>query len=256
MENLKETIVYVNIKGENGMREVREARFTKMQAEPCNIRLCNDMVYFFDGDFRIEIAGLGEMSNDGLLSLNGYMYSNMEDALNQRNEIASHINHPSIDVLWAKINASDLNFKHESVSVSTPYNNTYRPFTAHSWYWDGTKAVRKCVSGERKFYYNFLENRIVEYGRSEIDKLGTLYATKEMCEKANTPTIVRFDSKPKQVEKIVTFEITLGVTVGRSEMPECEEEDAIVAAMNRLRTCDDEVLFDACVSCTDMPSRK
>jgi hypothetical protein len=41
--------------------------------------------------------------------------------------------------------------------------------------------------------------------------------------------------------------------VNVNDMPECEEEDAIIKAMNNVRTCDDEVLFDSCISCTDYP---
>lgn len=243
MNSIKDAIVFVNIKGENGMREVREARFTKIQTEPCHISLYKDMVYSFDGDFKIEIAGLGEMTNNGLLSLDGYLYSNMEDALNQQDEIASHhTNNPSVNLLWAKINVSDLNFKHKSMSVSIPCPSSCRPFHAYSWYWDGTRAVRECVNRERKFYYDFLENRIVEYGNSKIDSLGTLYATAEACKKANTPKIVRFNAKPKKCEVVVRFEITKKVTL----TDDCDECEAILQGVKMIKSMSEDELYDEC----------
>lgn len=213
-----------------------------MCVEPCNISLDKDMVYYFDGDFRIEIAGLGEMDSNGLLSLDGYLYSNMEDALKQKNEIASHTNNPCVNVLWAKINVNDLNFKHKSMSVFIPYRNTCRPFQAYSWYWDGTRAVRECVNGKRKFYYDFLENRIVEYGNSKIDSLGTLYATAEACEKANTPKIVRFNANPKKCEVVVRFEITKKVTL----TDDCDECEAILQGVKMIKSMSEDELYDEC----------
>ena len=51
----------------------------------------------------------------------------------------------------------------------------------------------------------------------------------------------------KRVAKLVTFEITTRVIVNENEMPEVEEEDAINAAIEKVKsTIMNDLCFDQC----------
>ena len=241
MVNLKEAILYVNIKGKNGMREVREARFTKMCAEPYDISLTRDdtVSSFIEASFDIEVAGLGEIDTLKLRELDGGLYCTEEDALCKRNEIYEcRYGDTSLNLQWAKIKLSDLNFKHRKMSVSIPVRNTCRPFCVSSWYWDGTRAVKENVDNKGKFLYDFLENRIVEFENEKIDRLGTLYATSEACRQDNTPKVVRFGKQPKPCEMVVRFEITRKVAIPCDCVD--DERDTILRAFRAIT--DDEIV--------------
>lgn len=93
---------------------------------------------------------------------------------------------------------------------------------------------------------------IEEETRQRIGK--DLFFTRQNAIDKFNPKVYTFDyeeQETKEVEKIVTFEITLGVKVNSNS----NEEDTIAAAMDRLRTCDDEVLFDSCISCKNHPNQ-
>lgn len=66
---------------------------------------------------------------------------------------------------------------------------------------------------------------------------------KRLAEKAK-------QEKEKRVAKLVTFEITTRVVVDKNEMPECEEEDAINAAIEKIKdNIKDMICWD---NCTDV----
>jgi hypothetical protein len=266
-KNINEIILFANIKGENG-REVREARIVELYDRPC--------YYYFNKStskldyvrgcgfcFTLEIAGIGKVSSYKFLNdYKGGLYKTLNLALQNDEDYTLFRNGHNENILnigcIADIYYDDLNLTHpcttlefEYVRVNSYVNTTHFRLKPISYYWDGTKTQRYEIKW--KFQFDLIDNKIKMYegGRNYEDKLGKLYATKEMCENDNKPTIVRFDNKPKEVEKIVTFEITLGVKVDSSS----NEEDAISAAMYKIRTCDDEVLFESCVSCTTYPNK-
>lgn len=50
-----------------------------------------------------------------------------------------------------------------------------------------------------------------------------------------------------KIAKLVTFEITARVIVESNEMPECEEEDAITRAIEKVKSnIDNDLCFDHC----------
>lgn len=259
MENIKNRTLYINITTQNKQHEVREARIITLISTFENIhwdgRLTetNPMVgYVKPTDLKLEIAGMGVVGKCQIDALCGLLYLTEEDACKLTSNYIYRYTYSDFNIGWANIMFNNLNLRNNKFSLVKNTKMCYLNFYAKSWCWDGTKPCGKYFA--RRFQFDFADNISVEYSDLENDKFNQqkLYATKEMCENDNKPTIVRFDNKPKQVEKIVTFEITLGVKVN----PNSNEEDAISAAMNRLRTCDDEVLFDACVSCKTYPNQE
>ncbi len=260
-KSIKNTIVFVNIEN-NGKREIREARFTELYSHFDNILWCgskleaNPTIYSLQYTyFKVEIAGIGVVSNHDLKRMRGVICTNETDACNQTNTIYDYCFADNLKLGWAKITLNDLNTKSSKFNLFDNPDYGVKKLYVRSWYYDGTRAT--CVVSHCKFQYDFINNRSVEFANldSTLNKY-TLYATREMCERANTPTIVRFELEPEQVEKIVTFEFTTSVKVNVNGMPECEEEDAITAAMEKIRTCSDEVFLDACVACTSRPTKK
>lgn len=252
MESIKNRTLYINITTQNKQHEVREARIITLISTfesihwDCRV---NPMVkYVKPTDLKLEIAGMGVVGKCQIDALCGVLYLTEEDACKlTSNYIYTHT-YSDFKLAWAGITLDDLSLRNNKFSLVNSNDFCYLNYKTMSWYWNGTKACAKHFV--RKFQFDFANNISVEYSDMESDyNKYKLYATKEMCENDNKATIVRFDNKPKEVEKIVTFEITLGVKVNSNS----NEEDAISAAMNRLRTCDDEVLFDSCISCTDYP---
>lgn len=262
MENIKNRTLYINITTQNKQHEVREARIITLISTFESIHFdgrlteTNPMVgYVKPSELKLEIAGMGVVGKSQIDALCGLLYLMEEDACAQTSNYIYKYNWEDFYLRWANIMFNDLHLRNNKFSLVRSTDKCYLNFYAKSWCWDGTKPCGKYFA--RRFQFDFANNVSVEYSDCENDKFNQqkLYATKEMCENDNKPTIVRFGNKPKQVEKIVTFEITTKVMVNVNDMPECEEEDAIIKAMNNVRTCDDEVLFDACISCTDYPIR-
>jgi hypothetical protein len=206
---------------------------------------------------QIEIAGIGIVSlNEFRSKYDGGLYRTSDFALKgdcrfslyKRNDYGTD----TLNMEWVDIYYEDLNLNHPCTTLTKDFNHRYMGYyklKPISYSWTGTCPQENEIAW--KFKIDLIENKVKMYKDISEDKLGTLYATREMCEKANTTTIVTFD-KPKEVEKIVSFEITLGVKVS----VDSNEEDAIAAAMKRIRTCDDEILFDSCVSCSDYPNQE
>ena len=260
MESIKNRTLYINITTQDKQHEVREARIITLIATFENIHFdgrlteTNPMVgYVKPTELKLEIAGIGVVGLSYIYSVSGMLYLTEEDACAQTSNYIYKYNWEDFYLRWANIMFNDLHLRNNKFGLVRSTDKCYLNFYAKSWCWDGTKPCGKYFA--RRFQFDFANNISVEYSDCENDKFNQqkLYATKEMCENDNKPTIVRFDNKPKQVEKIVTFEITTKVMVNVNDMHECEEEDAIIKAMNNVRTCDDEVLFDSCISCTDYP---
>lgn len=262
MENIKNQTLYINITTQDKQHEVREARLVNLISIFENIRFCGSLMetnpiinYVKPTDLKLEIAGMGVVGMSKIKDLCGVLYLTEEDACALTSNYIYNHTYSDFKFKWAGIALNDLSLRNNKFSLFKSTDKCYLNFYAKSWFWNGTKACGKYFAN--KFQFDFANNISVEYSDIESDyNKYKLYATKEMCEHDNKPTIVRFDNKPKQVEKIVTFEITTSVKVNVSDMPECEEEDAISAAMNNVRTCDDEVLFDACVSCKTHPNQE
>jgi hypothetical protein len=262
MENIKNRTLYINITTQNKQHEVREARLVTLIStfESINFRgsllETNPIIsYVNPTELRLEIAGMGVLGKSQIDALYGVLYLTEEDACTQTSYYIYSHKYSDFNLKWADIALNDLSLRNNKFSIVKDCDKSYHNYYAKSWCWNGTKACGKYFA--RRFQFDFANNISVEYSDIENDKFNQqkLYATKEMCENDNKPTIVRFDNKPKQVEKIVTFEITTKVMVNVNNVPECEEKDAIIKAMNNVRACDDEVLFDACISCTDYPIR-
>lgn len=263
MENIKNKTLYINITTDKKQHEVREARIITLISTFESIHFdgrlieTNPMVgYVKPSELKLEIAGMGVVGKSQIYALCGLLYLTEEDACAQTSNYIYKYNWEDFYLRWANIMFNDLNLRNSKFSLVKNGDKSYLNFYAKSWCWDGTKPCGKYFA--RRFQFDFANNVSVEYSDCENDKFNQekLYATKEMCEDDNKPTIVRFDNKPKEVEKIVTFEITTRVKVNENGMPECEEEDAIIKAMKNIRTCDDEVLFGACVSCSTYPNKK
>ena len=257
MENIKNQTLYINITTQNKQHEVREARLVTLISTFESINWDDHyqiVKYVKPTDLKLEIAGMGVLGTSQIDALYGVLYLTEEDACAlTSNYIYSH-RYSDVKLKWANIALNDLSLRNNKFSLVNSNDYCFLTYKTMSWYWDGTKACAKHFV--RKFQFDFANNISVEYSDIESDyNKYKLYATKEMCENDNKPTIVRFDNKPKQVEKIVTFEITTKVKVNVNDMSECEEEDAIIKAMEQVRICDDEVLFDSCISCTDYPIR-
>lgn len=257
MESIKNRTLYINITTQNKQHEVREARIITLISTFESIHLDGRLPmvkYVKPTDLKLEIAGMGVVGMSQIDAICGVLYLTEEDACAQTNNYIYKYCWEDFKLQWANIAFSDLSLRNNKFSLVKSNDFCFLSYQTMSWYWNGTKACAKHFV--RKFQYDFANNISVEYSDIESDhNKYKLYATNEMCENDNKPTIVRFDNKPKQVEKIVTFEITTKVVVNVNDMPECEEEDAIIKAMNNVRTCDDEVLFDACVSCKTHPNQ-
>ena len=262
MENIKNRTLYINITAQNKQHEVREARIITLISTFESIHWDGRLIepnlmakYVKPTDLKLEIAGIGVVGLSYIYSVCGMLYLTEEDACAQANNYIYKYNWEDFKIDWANIMFNDLRLTNNKFSLVRNMDKCYLSFYAKSWYWNGTKACAKCFA--QRFQFDFAKSVSVEYADCEREfSKYKLYATKEMCEDDNKPTIVRFDKKPKQVEKIVTFEITTKVVVNVNDMPECEEEDAIIKAMKNIRTCDDEVLFGACVSCSTYPNKK
>lgn len=256
MESIKNRTLYINITTQDKQHEVREARIVTLISTFESIHWdgrVNPMVkYVKPTDLKLEIAGMGVVGKCQIDAICGVLYLTEEDACAQTSNYIYAHKYSDFKLAWAGITLDDLSLINNKFSLVESADKCYLNYYAKSWCWDGTKACGKYFA--RRFQFDFANNISVEYSDIENDKFNQqkLYATKEMCENDNKATIVRFDNKPKEVEKIVTFEITLGVKVNSNS----NEEDAISEAMNRLRTCDDEVLFDACVSCKTHPNQE
>lgn len=254
MESIKNRTLYINLTTQDKQHEVREARLVTLIStfesihwdEPYQI-----VKYVKPTDLKLEIAGMGVLGMCQIDAICGVLYLTEEDACAQTSNYIYAHTYSDFKLKWAGITLNDLSLRNNKFSLEKTNDFCYLNYKTMSWYWNGTKACAKHFV--LKFQYDFANNISVEYSDVESDyNKYKLYATKEMCENDNKATIVRFDNKPKEVEKIVTFEITLGVKVNSNS----NEEDAISAAMDRLRTCDDEVLFDACVSCKTYPNQE
>jgi hypothetical protein len=258
MEDLKNKTFYANIVGSNGTHCVCEARVVSLISTFEGIHWMgathveNYIGYVKPTYFKLILAGIGEFNKVRFAEMHGILYLTEEDACRQTGNYIYNSSYSDFKLSWMKITLKDLAINNNKFQIVEDKNRSYKSYYAKSWYWDGTMARGKYF--EKRFQYDFANNTNVEYSdiESEFNKY-KLYATKEMCEKDNTPTIMRFDSKPKQVEKIVTFEITTSVKVNVNDMPECEEEDAIMKAMAKVRTCADDVLYDSCKSCINYP---
>lgn len=261
MESIKNRTLYINITTQNKQHEVREARIITLISVFENIhwdgqlKEYNPMVkYVKPTELELEIAGMGVVGMSQIRDLCGVLYLTEEDACAQTSNYIYTYTYSDFKLEWSGIAWNDLSLRNYKFGLVKSNDYCYLNFQAMSWYWNGTKACAKHFV--RKFQFDFANNATVEYSDCESEYNNyKLYATKEMCERDNKPSIIRFDNKPKQVEKIVTFEITTKVKVNVNDMPECEEEDAITKAMEKIRTCDDEVLFESCTSCTDYPIR-
>ena len=227
MENIKNTILFANIKGENG-REVREARIVELNERPCHFYFnkSTKKLEYVRGcgiGFMLEIAGIGEVSSYKLLNeYKGGLYKTLNIAL-QNNENYSLFrkgyNENILNIgCIADIDYDDLNLTHpcttldfEYVRVNSYINATHFRLKPISYYWDGTKTKQYEINW--KFQFDLVENKVQMYkgGCCDYeDKLGKLYATREMCEKTNKPTIVRFD-KQKEKEFNFTFRATVRI---------------------------------------------
>ena len=258
--SIKNQTLYINIT-KNKQHEVREARLVSLISTFENISFYSHLTatnpiinYVKPTELRLEIAGMGVVGKTQIKDLCGVLYLTEEDACALTSNLIYAYTSSDFKVKWANITLNDLSLKNKKFSLIRSEDKPYINFYAKSWYWNGTKACGKYFAN--KFQFDLANNISVEYSDIESDyNKYELYATKEMCENNNKPTIIRFDNKPKQVEKIVTFEITTKVMVNVNDMPECEEEDAIMQAMTNIRNCTDDILYDSCISCTDYPIR-
>ena len=88
------------------------------------------------------------------------------------------------------------------------------------------------------------ENAFVEIGKNAI-----LEGVEDVAEIEEEK-----DTTPKKVAKLVTFEYTTRVIVNKSDMPEVEEEDAMNAAIDKVKY---SILNDLCYDhCTEIVDDK
>lgn len=262
MKNINDIILYVNIKGENG-REVREARIVELNERPCYFYFnkSTKKLEYVRGcgiGFMLEIAGIGEVSSYKLLNeYKGGLYRTLNIAL-QNNENYSLFRKGYNENIFnigciADIDYDDLNLTHpcttldfEYVRVNSYVNASHFCLKPISYYWDGTQTKRYEINW--KFKFDLVENKVQMYkgGCCDYeDKLGKLYATKEMCEKANKPTIVTFaDDKKPTTKRVVTFEIKVVV-----EVEEDEDYDVIVeTAVKQIKNAPNKTLCETYTS--------
>lgn len=258
MKNISDIILYANIKGENG-REVREARIIELNERPCYYYFNKstkklDYVRGCGFDFTLEIAGIGEVSSYKLLNeYKGGLYRTLNLALENDENLLLYRHGYNENVLHigciADIYYDDLNLDHSSTTLEFEYvrlgsyvNATHFRLKPISYYWDGTQTKRYEINW--KFKFNLVENKVQMYKGgccNYEDKLGKLYATREMCEKENTPKIVTFaDEKKPTTKKVVTFTMKAVVEV------EDGLDDQTIAniAYKQLKTDDGELLIN------------
>lgn len=263
MKNISDIILYANIKGENG-REVREAKIVELNERPCYYYFNKstkklDYVRGCGFSFMLEIAGIGEVSSSELLNeYKGGLYETLNIALrnNENDSLYRHgYNEHILNIGWfTDIYYDDLNLTHSctTLELEDVYVNRccVRPTHFHlkpiSYYWDGTQTQRYGINW--KFQFDLVENKVKMYKGGHCDnedKLGKLYATREMCEKANKPTIVTFaEEKKPTTKKIVTFEIKAVV-----EVEEDEDYDVIVeTAVKQIKNAPNKTLCETYTS--------
>lgn len=189
-------MLFVNVK-HDGHREVREARFIELEASIYDISWCglknepNPLVHDIKCNFKVEVAGIGILSNFDLRKMDGGLYLNEGDACKENNKIASEWR-DAVDLRWAEIHLSDLKLQSDKFSIFDDPGFAFKRLRTVCWYYNGTSAT--WVRFNTKFRYDFLNDVIVEAKDKDYDKY-KLYATREMCEADNKPTIVRFDKK-------------------------------------------------------------
>jgi hypothetical protein len=263
MTNINDIILYANIKGENG-REVREARIVELNERPCYFYFNKstrklDYVRGCGICFMLEIAGIGEVSSYKLLNeYKGGLYKTLNLALRNDEEYSLFIHGYNENILnigcIADISYDDLNFTHscttlefEYVRVNSYVNTTHFRLKPISYYWDGTQTKRYEIHW--KFKFDLIDNKIKMYKGSDYeDSLGKLYATIDMCEKENKPTIITFDKKSPKTAKLVTFELTTRVVIDADG----DDDAAIEEAINKFKRGETNgVCFDTCVNVQD-----
>lgn len=261
-KSINEITLFANIKGENG-REVREARIVEINERPCYYYFNKstsklDYIRGCGFGFMLEIAGIGKVSSYKLLNdYKGGLYETLNLALrnNENDSLYRHGYNENILNIGciADIYYDDLNLTHpcttlefEYVRVNSYVNTTHFRLKPISYYWDGTKT--QCYEINWKFQFDLIDNKIKMYEGGHCnyeDKLGKLYATSEMCEKANKPTIVTFDEEKKPTtKKVVTFEIKAVV-----EVEEDEDYDVIVeTAVKQIKNSPNKTLCETYTS--------
>lgn len=265
MTNINDIILYANIKGENG-REVREARIVELTERPCYYYFNNstsklDYVRGCGIGFKLEIAGIGEVWSSKLLDeYEGGLYKTLNLALRNNENYSLFIrgyNENILNIGWfADIDYDDLNLTHpcttlefESVRVNSYVNATHFRLKPISYYWDGTQTKRYEINW--KFQFDLVNNEMKMYKGGFCDyedKLGKLYATIDMCEKANKPTIITFDKKSQKTAKLVTFELTTRVVIDADG----DNDAAIEAAINKFKRGETNgICFETCVDVQD-----
>lgn len=262
-KNINEITLFANIKGANG-REVREARIVELNERPCYYYFNKstsklDYIRGCGFGFMLEIAGIGKVSSYKLLDdYKGGLYKTMNLALRNDKDYTLFRHGYNEHILnigcIADINYDDLNLTHpcttlefEYVRVDSYVNATHFRLKPISYYWDGTQTQRYEINW--KFKFDLIDNKIKMYkGSSDYeDKLGKLYATREMCEQANKPTIITFD-KPHKTAKLVTFELTTRVVID----DDCDDDCAIYEAIQKFNRGETNgICYDTCVNVQD-----
>lgn len=257
-KNINEITLFANIKGENG-REVREARITKLEVRPCYLHFdhITHALYKIEGvgfSFTIDIAGIGEMTIDKFgTDFDGSLYSNMDSALcgNCNGTIYSRYQFGGacLYLYFANIHLDDLNLKTNKATFERIYGkpNVHNDLVIKpiSYSWTGTCVQKNEIKW--KFRIDLINKCVRCYHEKCEDNLGQLYATREMCEQANKPTIVTFD-KPQKTAKLVTFEVTTIVVVDADE----DDDAAIEEAINKFNRGETNgICFDTCVNVQD-----
>ena len=261
-KKINEVILFANIKGENG-REVREARIVELNERPCYFYFnkTTQKLEYVRGcgiGFMLEIAGIGQVSSYKLLNeYKGGLYRTLNIAL-QNDENYSLFRHGYNENILnigriTDIYYDDLNITHpcttlefEFARIDSYVGATHFHLKPISYYWDGTQTKRYEINW--KFQFDLVENKVQMYkgGCCENeDKLGKLYATREMCEQANKPTIVTFaEEKKPTTKRVVTFEIKAVV-----EVEEDEDYDVIVeTAVKQIKNAPNKTLCETYTS--------
>ena len=74
---------------------------------------------------------------------------------------------------------------------------------------------------------------------------------------ARVKEVIKEEAKQtEKVAKLVTFELTTRVVINKNEMPECEEEDAINAALNKIRANNNVDMWLCFDNCTEVINDK
>lgn len=232
MKNIKDRIFYTNIRNtETGLREVREARITEMEARPENLIFLNGELLKLEGDFygRIEIAGLGTYSySEFCKELDGGIWLGKDEAIantSSNRGFLRYYNSSSrweMRTLWAGIHLSDLDLSHDRCEINEIKCNpcvNYSYLKVRTYYWDGTKPVR--IDGDCKFRINLTDNMVVEYREENLDKLGKLYNSYEACKADNQPKVYTFSDEPETNE--ADEEIEFKVTAKKSDLAKLKE---------------------------------